>query len=171
MAAGGGRGIDGSLNPNFFVSSSDPVGSPTQVSDFSLGDSTANESAVDLVAATSGLSINTGVQKSGRPSSGEISASTSMSGSEWGSEVGSSDRDHCFIWNGELSSVIGLQKRGLRGLMEGRRMRKRTGTGGTASSAPSGNAAYGGPAQQGPSGQRVGLGIARDPRLFCACRV
>ncbi|KAG8413344.1 hypothetical protein J3458_012918 [Metarhizium acridum] len=160
MAAGGGRGIDGSLNPNFFVSSSDPVGSPTQVSDFSLGDSTANESAVDLVAATSGLSINTGVQKSGRPSSGEISASTSMSGSEWGSEVGSSDRDHCFIWNGELSSVIGLQKRGLRGLMEGRRMRKRTGTGGTASSAPSGNAAYGGPAQQGPSGQRVGLGIA-----------
>ena len=29
------------------------------------------------------------------------------------------------IWGGELSSVIGLQKRGLRGLMEGRRMRER----------------------------------------------
>ncbi|KAF5126215.1 Protein ral2 [Metarhizium anisopliae] len=160
MAAGGGRGIDGSLNPNFFVSSSDPVGSPTLVSDFSLGGTTANESAVDLVAATSGLSINTGVQKSGRPSSGEMSASASMSGSEWGSEVDSSDRDHSFIWNGELSSVIGLQKRGLRGLMEGRRMRERTGTGGTASLAPPGSAAYGGAAQHGPSGQRVGLGIA-----------
>lgn len=31
------------------------------------------------------------------------------------------------IWTGDLSSVIGLQKRGLRGLMEGRRMRERTG--------------------------------------------
>ncbi|OQD70577.1 hypothetical protein PENDEC_c022G07229 [Penicillium decumbens] len=30
------------------------------------------------------------------------------------------------IWNGDLSSVIGLQKRGLRGLMEGRRMRERS---------------------------------------------
>ncbi|THC99739.1 hypothetical protein EYZ11_000789 [Aspergillus tanneri] len=30
------------------------------------------------------------------------------------------------IWTGELSSVIGLQKRGLRGLMEGRRLRERT---------------------------------------------
>lgn len=31
------------------------------------------------------------------------------------------------IWSGELSSVIGLQKRGLRGLMEGRRLRERAG--------------------------------------------
>ena len=29
------------------------------------------------------------------------------------------------IWSGEISSVVGLQKRGLRGLMEGRRMRER----------------------------------------------
>jgi len=28
------------------------------------------------------------------------------------------------IWTGELSSVVGLQKRGLRGLMEGRRIRE-----------------------------------------------
>ncbi|KHN95452.1 regulatory protein ral2 [Metarhizium album ARSEF 1941] len=161
MAAGGGRGIDGSLNPNFSVSGSDPVGSPISVTDFSLGGTTANESAMDLVAATSGLSINTGVPQSVRPSSGEISASTSVSGSEWGSEVGGSDRDHGFIWNGELSSVIGLQKRGLRGLMEGRRMRERTGTGGATPLAhAAGNPAYGAAAQPGPSGQRVGLGIA-----------
>ncbi|KAJ5550849.1 hypothetical protein N7461_005547 [Penicillium sp. DV-2018c] len=30
------------------------------------------------------------------------------------------------IWTGDISSVIGLQKRGLRGLMEGRRMRERS---------------------------------------------
>ena len=29
------------------------------------------------------------------------------------------------VWKGEMSSVVGLQKRGLRGLMEGRRMRER----------------------------------------------
>lgn len=41
------------------------------------------------------------------------------------------------IWTGDLSSVIGLQKRGLRGLMEGRRLRERntkpTSTGGAVS--------------------------------------
>jgi hypothetical protein len=31
------------------------------------------------------------------------------------------------IWTGDISSVIGLQKRGLKGLMEGRRMRERSG--------------------------------------------
>jgi hypothetical protein len=30
------------------------------------------------------------------------------------------------VWTGDLSSVIGLQKRGLRGLMEGRRLRERS---------------------------------------------
>ena len=30
------------------------------------------------------------------------------------------------IWTGDFSSVIGLQKRGLRGLMEGRRLRERS---------------------------------------------
>jgi hypothetical protein len=53
------------------------------------------------------------------------------------------------VWSGELSSVVGLQKRGLRGLMEGRRMRDmvREGSGGASGSG-------------GPSGERVGLGIA-----------
>lgn len=32
------------------------------------------------------------------------------------------------VWTGDVSSVIGLQKRGLRGLMEGRRMRERANT-------------------------------------------
>lgn len=70
------------------------------------------------------------------------SASFSQSDSEWvsGDESRSqsrSTRHHSDadaelrrpqreLWTGDLSSVIGLQKRGLRGLMEGRRMRERT---------------------------------------------
>lgn len=150
MAAGGGRGIDGSLNPNFFVSSLDPVGSGVSTSDFSIGGSTANEP--DLASRTGSLSINTNMQPS-RPRSGEMSSSTSKSGSEWGSEIGSNEKEGT-VWNGELSSVIGLQKRGLRGLMEGRRMRERTGTGGATTLASTGGQGY------GPQGQRVGLGIA-----------
>ncbi|PNY22499.1 Protein ral2 [Tolypocladium capitatum] len=158
MAAGGGRGIDGSLNPNFFVGNLDPIGSPTLTSDFSLSGTTANGSfSSDRASTTGALSINTNVQQPNRPRSGELSASTSLSGSEWGSEIGGSDTEP-FIWNGELSSVIGLQKRGLRGLMEGRRMRERTGTGGPTTLAHPSVPAYAG-AQPG-GGQRVGLGIA-----------
>lgn len=154
MAAGGGRGIDGTLNPNFFVDSLDPVGSPTTSGDFSLGGSTAHDSfSSDMASRTANLSINSGAP-AGRPSSAELSASASQSGSEWGSEMDGSDREAGAIWNGELSSVIGLQKRGLRGLMEGRRLRERTGTGGAATLA-SANAN----GQYNQGGQRVGLGI------------
>ena len=79
----------------------------------------------------------------------ELSATTSVSGSEWSSDFGDSERGGGReVWAGELSSVIGLQKRGLRGLMEGRRMRERTGTSNTIGT----NA----PTQQ----RQVGLGIA-----------
>lgn len=44
------------------------------------------------------------------------------------------------VWKGTMSSVVGLQKRGLRGLMEGRRMRER--------------------GREAVEGTRVGLGIA-----------
>lgn len=165
MAAGGGRGIDGSLNPNFFVGSLDPIGSPTSASDFSLAGTTANGSFIsDGDSHSESLQINTNVQPN-RPSSGELSASGSVSGSEWSNSEGGgeNDRERNPVWNGELSSVIGLQKRGLRGLMEGRRMRERTGTG--TSSVPVVGAGYagqqGGPGQQQQQQQqqRIGLGI------------
>jgi hypothetical protein len=162
MAAGGGRGIDGSLNPNFFIGSLDPVGSPFSTSDFSLTGTTANGSATDLPTQPTALNINTNVPSTGRPPSDEMSATTSVSGSEWSSDLGDRDRE-AFIWSGELSSVIGLQKRGLRGLMEGRRMRERTGTGVGTNGAPgmSASAAPGYSAVPGSGGQpRVGLGIA-----------
>ncbi|KAM0333934.1 hypothetical protein ACHAQA_000951 [Verticillium albo-atrum] len=145
MAAGGGRGIDGSLNPNFYVPPMDPINSLESTSDTSGNSSNTSE------ARNAALRLNTAVQQqSSRPGSGELSATTSQSGSEWSSEIGESEGGGIReIWSGELSSVIGLQKRGLRGLMEGRRMRERTGTGtGTGNAGP-----------YGPQ-SRVGLGIA-----------
>ena len=120
MAAGGGRGIDGSMNPNMPLATSDPTFSGN-INGRSQSVSTA--SADEATGAVNNLRINTGVS-AWQPDSEELSATTSVSGSEWSSEIGDSERGAIReVWNGELSSVIGLQKRGLRGLMEGRRMR------------------------------------------------
>ncbi|KAM0717657.1 hypothetical protein Q7P37_007509 [Cladosporium fusiforme] len=76
---------------------------------------------------------------------GSAATDTSMSGSEMSlsarSLTGRGDRDK-EVWSGALSAVVGLQKRGLRGLMEGRRMRER------------------GRSEGMGEGTRVGLGIA-----------
>ncbi|KAE9981483.1 hypothetical protein Vi05172_g5034 [Venturia inaequalis] len=60
--------------------------------------------------------------------------------SERAGSINGTSRGDGEVWSGELSSVVGLQKRGLRGLMEGRRIREQYREGG------------------GDSG-RVGLGI------------
>ncbi|KAI1383961.1 uncharacterized protein F4822DRAFT_433911 [Hypoxylon trugodes] len=122
MAAGGGRGIDGSLNPNFYMSGdSSLAGAISPFHDRSM--SISQTSTDGATNALEGLRINTNVSGS-RPDPEELSATTSVSGSEWSSELGDSERGAIReVWSGELSSVIGLQKRGLRGLMEGRRMR------------------------------------------------
>lgn len=119
MAAGGGRGVDGSLNPNLLMN--EP---PFSIASNGRSQSISQSSVDEGTDAMNGLRINTGVS-SWQPDKEELSATTSVSGSEWSSsEVGDSERGAVReIWNGELSSVIGLQKRGLRGLMEGRRMR------------------------------------------------
>ncbi|KAI1331409.1 hypothetical protein F5Y16DRAFT_267192 [Xylariaceae sp. FL0255] len=152
MAAGGGRGIDGSMNPNFFIGVDSPLGlggpglQSTSTSQAGMDDSTRG--------GADGLRINTSVPIH-RPGSAELSANTSVSGSEWGSEVEDSERGAVKeIWSGELSSVIGLQKRGLRGLMEGRRMRAtvdRERDGGRGGDRQMASDRY---------GARIGLGIA-----------
>jgi hypothetical protein len=87
--------------------------------------------------------VSTGGPSSARP--GTSHSATSASEDETSSahpnrtEVKVSD-----VWTGNLSAVVGLQKRGLRGLMEGRRIRE-MGSRDTATSAG--------------SGERVGLGI------------
>lgn len=151
MAAGGGRGIDGTLNPNYFiVSGLDSAGNDSST----LQGASNGTSAEDMYAnggagnRATALRINTSVPgQTGRPPSDELSATTSVSGSEWSaSEMSDSERRGRYreVWSGEFSSVIGLQKRGLRGLMEGRKLRERTGT----ATGPN------------PVGTRVGLGIA-----------
>ncbi|KAI8629599.1 hypothetical protein F5Y19DRAFT_431158 [Xylariaceae sp. FL1651] len=124
MAAGGGRGIDGSMNPNFFVASDPPLTTGGSVNSLNGRSMSVSQPGMDESArGIDGLRINTSVPTN-RPGSAELSATTSVSGSEWGSEVEDSERGVIKeVWSGELSSVIGLQKRGLRGLMEGRRMR------------------------------------------------
>ena len=56
-------------------------------------------------------------------SASEAASTVSASSVTDGSEYLGTDVEE--IWSGELSCVVGLQKRGLRGLMEGRRMRER----------------------------------------------
>jgi hypothetical protein len=75
------------------------------------------------------------------PSSATDSMSESDASMSARSLTGRGDRDK-EVWSGALSAVVGLQKRGLRGLMEGRRMRERGRSEGMA------------------DGARVGLGIA-----------
>ncbi|KAL8767319.1 MAG: hypothetical protein Q9209_006157 [Squamulea sp. 1 TL-2023] len=70
--------------------------------------------------------------------SGVTAGTTSESESEFSSSAGGVARRargmigdvEGEVWSGGLSCVVGLQKRGLRGLMEGRRMRERSGRGG-----------------------------------------
>jgi hypothetical protein len=71
----------------------------------------------------------------------ESDISGSMSASDSGARNSNEGKT---VWKGDVSAVIGLQKRGLRGLMEGRRLRER--------------GASIGPRDQNP-GARVGLGI------------
>jgi hypothetical protein len=159
MAAGGGRGIDGTLNPNFLV-----LGGVDELAAAEDGGENYAASSAGGANGTNGagLRVQTSVTDgAARPDSEELSATTSASGSEWSSELTDGEGNPMQareIWNGELSSVIGLQKRGLRGLMEGRKMRERAGTG------PGPSSAGGiGPAGAGVVGQtmpRVGLGIA-----------
>ncbi|KHE84572.1 hypothetical protein GE21DRAFT_10200 [Neurospora crassa] len=152
MAAGGGRGIDGTLNPNFFPPADlDGLASPVGSMPPSANGSEYGGGGSSLAARTAALHINTtGLQQGRRPPDEELSATNSVSGSEW-SEIGEHERERGGeIWSGELSSVIGLQKRGLRGLMEGRRMRERTGTNpGMGLGGPGPSSGHGGPG--GPS--------------------
>ncbi|KAK4664348.1 uncharacterized protein QC763_504680 [Podospora pseudopauciseta] len=163
MAAGGGRGIDGTLNPNFFPVSAGVdalLGPDGQPSSSSFAGSDADSATGGLAGRAAGLKISTSVPGV-RPSSDELSATTSV-GSEWSSEMDSERGTGREPWTGDLSSVIGLQKRGLRGLMEGRRMRERTGTN-TMPSAPgsSGGGGGGGGGGLGFNAMpgQVGLGV------------
>lgn len=117
MAAGGGRGtgaLFGREDEDFRFDEEDEI----------------VEDPVDAVASN-------GVHPRLRPNSRDESdsedddAQSEMSGSTMSSVADSdylsADGTHGGeeVWGGGVSCVVGLQKRGLRGLMEGRRMRER----------------------------------------------
>lgn len=147
MAAGGGRS----------TSSTSAMGENWLSTDFSdiPGGSISNQPQYSLESSRNqqGLRINTSVGNNGRrrdddePMSANSISDVSEGESEMSGSVSASERDRGSgegrdVWRGDVSAVIGLQKRGLRGLMEGRRLRERGASVGTQN--------------QG----RVGLGIA-----------
>lgn len=130
MAAGGGRSVRGDGEWGTGTAFPDAMGASTGLSTLSLeGDSPKAMEAAGrdgLRINTSVADLNTGNGVKG-DEDGELSATSSVA-SESASESGRGDvRDSRSgeIWKGDISAVIGLQKRGLRGLMEGRRLRER----------------------------------------------
>ncbi|ETI29136.1 hypothetical protein G647_01589 [Cladophialophora carrionii CBS 160.54] len=137
MAAGGGRGLQGTAGGALAQMGRRESEATTII------DSLSNKAA--------GLKLATNYEEASRKrghgkTSSMDSASTATSAStstdmshtdtensafnENGDPSGKGERESREIWTGDLSSVIGLQKRGLRGLMEGRRLRERANTGG-----------------------------------------
>ncbi|USP82747.1 hypothetical protein yc1106_10021 [Curvularia clavata] len=121
MAAGGGSGIG-------FMGVNGVSGTNGTTNGFSISQPSNNTSAVDversLDAGLRALRLNTDVDRHHDDEvSSAVSESTSASASDSGLGDGSiiEERE---IWSGEMSAVVGLQKRGLRGLMEGRRIRE-----------------------------------------------
>lgn len=122
MAAGGGSGVS-FLGVNGVA----PNGTSNGVLDSSTSsNSSADPSVRSLDPALRALRINTDVNTSGHDDevSSATSTSTSASASDSGIGNGSGVGSEREIWGGEVSAVVGLQKRGLRGLMEGRRIRE-----------------------------------------------
>ena len=118
MAAGGGSsvaflGVNGAATngtTNGHVDSSD--------NNSNHADSSAEPS---LDPALRALRINTDVETNQED---EVRSATSTSTSASTSDTGDGSGMEREMWNGEVSAVVGLQKRGLRGLMEGRRIRE-----------------------------------------------
>ena len=167
MAAGGGRGTGTAFGKE---------GEDMMNED--LINSAGGLTITRLQARNARLSQREEGNESGTDTSSEISsAATSISGvssdengvapkpAEGNKKVDGGEGE---IWSGGASCVVGLQKRGLRGLMEGRRIREkergRT-VGGLGSPTPGqGSATDNGDGHQGvngaSAGAAVGLGIA-----------
>jgi Kelch motif len=159
MAAGGGKALEEMACFNYGRRPSE-----AGTINGNMGGTGESSLGRTLSAKTAGLRIDTsfgetrtGIQRgraqghqrsqseeSAASASTAASVATSVSDADTQSEAQRDSRPEKEIWTGDMSSVIGLQKRGLRGLMEGRRLRER----GYTNSNPSFNAASAGPAGQ-----------------------
>ena len=152
MAAGGGRGLEsmagygvgrrpseaGTINGNMGAARDNVSGRTLSTKTAGLRINTSfGESAAAVARSRSIGHQRSQSEESAASNSTAASVATSVSDADAQSE---SQRESCKgkeVWTGDVSSVIGLQKRGLRGLMEGRRLRER----GNTTSNPSFNAA------------------------------
>lgn len=136
MAAGGGRGT-GAGSGGTLEALERRESQSTAVGDERPGSS--------LAQAASGLRISENHRRGHSKSSSmdststATSASTSTGVSQTDTEPSANENESQVprdrsreVWTGDMSSVIGLQKRGLRGLMEGRRLRESASTPSTA---------------------------------------
>ena len=149
MAAGGGRSTSSTSAGGENWLSTDfndvPVNGPSN----QLGGDLNSRNQPLRINTSTNLNRNNGYSTDEEDNmSTASSAASDVSGSDVSGSVGTDSRarnskEGGEPWRGDISAVIGLQKRGLRGLMEGRRLRER--------------GASVGPNQQGQ--QRVGLGI------------
>jgi hypothetical protein len=144
MAAGGGRSTSTSaLGENWLstdfadIPGGAPNSGPPVLQLGSLGGDLTSRSQQALRINTSVGGLGTGANARRADDEESLSASSSVasdvsgsdvSGSVSASEAGGRTRDSKEVWKGDISAVIGLQKRGLRGLMEGRRLRERGGS-------------------------------------------
>ncbi len=156
MAAGGGRGTGAILGFEGELSFDEEP-------DEELDENGVSEPSLSFTGQRRAR-VGRGVENGGRDESEselDDDARSEISGSTMSSSVAGSDYLNIDVrggvngeevWAGGMSCVVGLQKRGLRGLMEGRRMRERGKGGGSGG----GNGAVGGTS----GGTGVGLGIA-----------
>jgi hypothetical protein len=157
MAAGGGRSTSTSsaLSENWLSAGFQDIPGDSGLPILQLGSGGADGSRAQQLRINTSVG-NLGTGAGGRKAEDEESMSASsgaasdasesdLSGGMSASESGArNSNEGKAVWKGDVSAVIGLQKRGLRGLMEGRRLRER--------------GASIGPTQQNPV-PKVGLGI------------
>jgi hypothetical protein len=160
MAAGGGRSTSTlpSIGQDYaaLASANNEEAGPRVLQLSALGGggdlSYRTQQALRINTSVGNLGTGRGVEDDASLSATSTAASdvseSDVSGSRSASEFGGRVDGVGEVWQGDVSAVIGLQKRGLRGLMEGRRLRERGASVGT------------GPSPGGGGGAgRVGLGI------------
>ncbi len=150
MAAGGGRGIGSLFSGDGIVDNVEINGNGLRLDEATLGaitsghaqgatahmhppqqhhrqmassDTTSDDGASgsEISAATSMESSN--ADGTDRSSESDFSSNAGGAGGRNGRRMTGEEEGE--VWSGGMSCVVGLQKRGLRGLMEGRRMRER----------------------------------------------
>ena len=144
MAAGGGRGLLTQSEPaaNELDENTETLAALERRGSEPLTDESSSTAGLNQTVSReqkkAGLRIDTSGRRHQKTDSQDsistaTSASTNTSFSFADSDVSGAEDNVSQkeqIWTGDLSGVIGLQKRGLRGLMEGRRLRERGGSGG-----------------------------------------